>query len=78
VIHYMVKLIRNFNLALMGDRGRHGATYNVTKVVESEYGTRYSVDGLLETPDSRNPYVRTVWIIEKQSTTPRLITAHPK
>ena len=55
-----------------------GATYNVTKVVESEYGTRYSVDGLLETPDSRNPYVRTVWIIEKQSTTPRLITAHPK
>jgi len=23
-------------------------------------------------------YVRTVWIIEKQSTTPRLITAHPK
>ena len=38
----------------------------MTKVVESEYGTRYSVDGLLETPDSRNPYVRTVWIIEKQ------------
>jgi len=34
---------------------KHGATYNVTKVVESEYGTRYSVDGLLETPDSRNP-----------------------
>lgn len=57
---------------------KHGATYNVTKVVESEYGTRYSVDGLLETPDSRNPYVRTVWIIEKQSTIPRLITAHPK
>ena len=22
---------------------KHGATYNVTKVVESEYGTRYSV-----------------------------------
>lgn len=55
-----------------------GATYNVVKVVESEYGTRYSVDGLLETPDSRNPYIRTVWIIEKKSTTPRLITAHPK
>jgi len=57
---------------------KHGATYNVTKVVESEYGTRYSVDGLLETPDSRNPSIRTVWIIEKQSTIPRLITAHPK
>ena len=57
---------------------KHGATHNVTKVVESEYGTRYSVDGLLETPDSRNPYVRTVWIIETQSTTPRLITAHTK
>ena len=57
---------------------KHGATYNATKVVESEFGTRYSVDGLLKTPDSRNPYVRTVWIIEKQSTTPRLITAPPK
>ena len=53
-----------------------GVSHNVTKVVESDFGTRYSVDGVLETPDGRNPYVRTVWIIAKHSTKPRLVTAH--
>lgn len=56
---------------------KQGITHPVVKTMESTYGTRYSVDGPLETPDGRNPYVRTVWIIEKLSATPRLITAHP-
>lgn len=55
----------------------HGARHPVVKVVESDFGTRYAVDGALESPDGSNPRVRTVWIIEKASTTPRLITAHP-
>lgn len=55
-----------------------GVAHNVTKVVESDFGTRYSVDGVLETPDGRNPNVRTVWIIAQYSTKPRLITAHPQ
>ena len=45
--------------------------------VDSPYGTRYSVDGELETPDGRHPRVRTVWILERDSDEPRLITAHP-
>ncbi|ODS31960.1 MAG: hypothetical protein SCARUB_02933 [Candidatus Scalindua rubra] len=57
---------------------RHAKSHNVTKVVESKYGTRYSIDGYLETPDGRNPEVRSIWITEKQSTIPRLITVHPK
>ncbi len=57
---------------------RHAKNHDVTKVVESKYGTRYSIDGYLETPDGRNPEVRSIWITEKQSTIPRLITAHPK
>jgi hypothetical protein len=56
---------------------RHGQAYNVTNKVESAFGVRYSVDGLLETPDGRNPMVRTVWIIERGAVIPRLITAHP-
>ncbi len=56
---------------------RHGASGKVAKEVASIYGTRYSVDGCLETPEGRNPVVRTVWIIEKGATRPRLITAHP-
>jgi hypothetical protein len=45
--------------------------------VDSPYGTRYSVDGELETPGGRRPRVRTVWILERNSDEPRLITAHP-
>jgi len=56
---------------------RHGAHYEVVNTVDSAYGTRYAVDGPLETPDGRNPLVQTVWIIEKGSAGPRLITAHP-
>ena len=51
----------------------------VESVVDSPYGKRYSVDGAIETPDNRQPRpkVRTVWILETGTKTPRLITAHP-
>ena len=55
----------------------HGTTHDVVSDLTSEYGTRYVVDGPLETPDGRNPRVRTVWIIEKDTTVPRLVTAYP-
>ncbi len=54
-----------------------GASGEVTGMSESGYGTRYNVDGVIETPDRRNPQVRTVWIIDSERRAPRLITAHP-
>lgn len=57
---------------------KHALENVVAKMVESEYGSRYSIEGNLETPDGRNPEVKSTWIIEKHSTIPRLITAHPK
>ena len=57
---------------------RHGRVHAVSVSVESVHGTRHSVDGPLETPDGRNPQVRTVWILTKRSRVPRLITAHPR
>jgi hypothetical protein len=52
-------------------------TNPVAAEVDSSYGTRYSVDGELQTPSGRRPRVRTVWILEPDSDEPRLITAHP-
>jgi len=51
----------------------------VVAVIESLHGIRYSVDGELETPDSRSPgpRIRTVWIEELGSDEWRLITSHP-
>ena len=54
-----------------------GRTYEVAKVAETVYGQRYHVDGTLETPDGRNPQVRTVWQMDVESDYPRLITAYP-
>ncbi len=56
----------------------HGAKHEVIKVVENAYGSRYIVDGPLQSPDGRNPRVRTVWQIEIGSDYPRLITAYPR
>jgi len=54
-----------------------GMTYEVVKVAETVYGQRYHVDGTLETPDGRNPQVRTVWQMDVESDYLRLITAYP-
>jgi hypothetical protein len=55
----------------------HGENCEVISSVESVYGTRYSVDGLMIAPDGRNPKIRTVWILAKRSKSPRLVTAYP-
>jgi len=55
----------------------HGQRHSVHKSVESEYGTRYSIDGEIRTPCGRCPKIRSVWIVNKGSSRPRLITAHP-
>ena len=56
---------------------QHGRDHDVSASIGSRHGTRYSVDGSLETPDGRNPKVRTVWVVAKRSKSPRLVTAYP-
>ena len=48
----------------------------VAMAVDSIYGTRYSVDGKLQTPSGRRPRVRTVWILESSSEVLHFITGH--
>jgi len=43
----------------------------------SPYGTKYVVDGELETPNGDMIRVRTIWIIENDDDTPRFVTAYP-
>lgn len=54
-----------------------GINHEVVKVVETVHGSRYHVEGILETPDGRSPQVRTVWQTDAGSDYPRLITAYP-
>jgi hypothetical protein len=55
----------------------HARNGSVATFTESPFGTRYSVDGILNTPDERTPLVRTVWIAESEMPYLRLITARP-
>ena len=55
----------------------HGNNGEIAVATTSDYGARYTVDGIIATPDGRNPRVRTVWIVDREGEAPRLVTAHP-
>ena len=55
----------------------HAVRENVVRTSVSDYGVVYRVEGPLETPDGRSPWVCSVWIIENPGDFPQLITAYP-
>jgi hypothetical protein len=57
---------------------RLASATEVAKRIETGYGTKYIVDGLLETPSGRKPLVRTVWIVDRGREIARLVTAYPR
>ena len=58
---------------------RHAAArFPISKSMASPHGTKYILDGELQTPSGRSPRVRMVWIIDVGSENPRLITAYPR
>ena len=41
-----------------------GTSHEVVEIVETVFGPRYHVDGIIETPDGRNPKIKTVWQVD--------------
>lgn len=56
---------------------KHALDYEVTATEVTPFGTSYTIEGALMTPDGRAPLVRVVWFIEIGDTIPRLVTAYP-
>lgn len=52
-------------------------TQEVNDVVDSPHGTKYVIDGSLQTPVGTTIRLRTVWIIDKGLDRPRFVTAIP-
>jgi hypothetical protein len=50
---------------------------DVKQVTESPYGTKYVIDGLLQTLTGESIQLRTIWIIETGEEHPRFVTAYP-
>ena len=44
---------------------------------ETTHGIQYAVLGAIETPDGRNPRIRTIWQVDHGTDLPRFITARP-
>ena len=55
---------------------KHPTVNPVVRMVASPHGVKYVVECNLETPDQRNPCLRSVWIIEVGQDRPRLVTAY--
>ena len=43
----------------------------------SQFGTRFVIDGRFGCPDGGDALLRSVWFIEADGVSPRLVTAHP-
>ena len=53
------------------------ANHDVTAIDETQHGLMYVINGAIETPDGRNPQIRTVWIIRYGDDSPRFVRARP-
>jgi hypothetical protein len=49
----------------------------VQETITTPYGTKYVLDGDIQTPQNRVLKLRTVWIIDSGQVAPRFVTAHP-
>jgi len=56
---------------------RHGVANPIARTIETEFGTLILVEGPIETPDGRSPWIRSVWVHQQGQVVPRLATAYP-
>ncbi len=55
----------------------HAEAHEVSDTLHTAEGSHYVIEGELQTPDGRNPAIRTVWVIDTGSEIPRFVTAYP-
>jgi hypothetical protein len=56
---------------------RHAEDNEVTEVVETVHGTKYVVEGPVHCPSRDDASIRSIWIVDKGSERPRLVSAYP-
>ena len=56
---------------------RHALANEVMKLIHTEFGTRYVVEGWMNCPNGKQYPIRSVWFIENGEEIPKLVTAYP-
>lgn len=49
----------------------------IKEELSTVYGTKYVIDGKINTPSNKTVKIRTIWILEKGLKKPRFITVYP-
>jgi predicted ATP-grasp superfamily ATP-dependent carboligase len=52
-------------------------TGEVKSAITTDFGVKYTLEGVILGPSGRSAAIRTVWIVETGQDRPRLITSHP-
>ena len=55
----------------------HAKKNQVSESIPNEHGIKYIIDGKLDSPDQRNPLIRSIWFVENGSELARFVTAYP-
>jgi uncharacterized protein DUF6883 len=55
----------------------HPQTNQVSKQIANQHGEKYEISCSLLTPDTINPCIISVWIIQPSDPFPRFVTAYP-
>ena len=55
----------------------HAESHPVATAEDTDFGTRYTVEGCLNTPDGRRPMVRAVWFVPQIGGPTHFVTAYP-
>lgn len=56
---------------------QHARTHPVASTRHTSYGVNYIIEGPIESPNGRNPAIRSVWKIDNDSEVPSFVTAYP-
>ena len=64
--------------SVLAEAIRQAATGDILKSVPSPHGEKYLIDAFVTSPEGRVGPIRTIWIVDKGTTTPRFVTAYPR
>lgn len=56
----------------------HASVGQLSRIARSPFGTKYVINGPLDCSNGRTVAVRSVWIVDKGTIAPRLVTAYPQ
>lgn len=49
----------------------------IVSTADTLFGKKYILEGVLASPDGRNPRVRAIWFVATGETAPKFVTAYP-